>query len=67
MMGGGFLAGENKNTSVSCWRSKQMCSCAEYDKHIQINKVILAYSAAKVYWQNKQKTAFAAEKELKYT
>lgn len=64
-MGGGFIEGKNKNTSVSCWRSKQMCSRAEYAKHIQMNRIILAYSAAEVYWQNKQKTAFAAEMELK--
>ena len=65
MMGGGSIEGKNKNTSVSCWRSKQMCFRAEYAKHIQMTKMILAYSAAEVYWQNKQKTAFAAEMELK--
>lgn len=64
-MGGGFIEGKNKNTSVSCWRSNQMCFHAEYVKHIQMYTVILAYSATEVYWQNKQKTAFAAEKELK--
>ena len=64
-MGGGFIEGKNKNTSVSCWRSKQMCFRAEYAEHIQMIKMILAYSAAEVYWQNKQKTAFAAEMELK--
>ena len=56
---------KNKNTSECCWRSNQMCFRAEYVKHIQIDTVILAYSAAEVYWQNKQKTAFAAEMELK--
>ena len=64
-MGGGFIEGKNKNTSVSCWRSKQMCFRAEYAKHIQMAKMILAYSAAEVYWQNKRKTAIAAEMELK--
>ena len=34
MMGGGSIESKNKNTSVSCWRSKQMCSRAEYAKHI---------------------------------
>lgn len=65
MMGGGSIEGKNKNTSVSCWRSKQMCSRVEYAKHIQMDTVILAYSATEVYGQNKQKTAFAAEMELK--
>lgn len=46
----------NKNTSECCWRSKQMCFYAEYVRHIQMNTVILAYSAGKVYCQNKQKT-----------
>ncbi len=64
-MGGGFIEGKNKNTSVSCWRSKQMCFRAEYAEHIQMTEIILAYSAAEVYWQNKQKTACAAEMELK--
>lgn len=35
-MGGGSIEGKNKNTSVSCWRSKQMCFHAEYAKHIHI-------------------------------
>lgn len=48
----------NKNTSECCWNSKQMCFRAEYVKHIQMNTVILAYSAEKVYCQNKQKTVF---------
>ena len=65
MMGGGSVEGKNKNTSVSCWRSNQMCFHAEYVKHIQTDTVILAYSATEVYGQNKQKTAFAAEMELK--
>ena len=65
MMGGGSIEGKNKNTSVSCWRSKQMCSRVEYAKHIQMGMVILAYSAVEVYWQNKQKAAFVAEMELK--
>lgn len=56
---------KNKNTSECCWRSNQMCFHAEYVKHIQTDMVILAYSTAEVYWQNKQKTAFAAEMELK--
>lgn len=56
---------KNKNTPERCWRSNQMCFHAEYVKHIQTGAVILAYSAAKVYGQNKQKTAFAAEMELK--
>ena len=64
-MEGGFIEGKNKNTSVSYWRSKQMCFRAEYAKHIQMTKMILAYSAAEVYWQNKQKTTFGAEMELK--
>lgn len=34
MMRGGSIEGKNKNTSVSCWRSKQMCSRVEYAKHI---------------------------------
>lgn len=55
---------KNKNTSECCWRSNQMCFHAEYVKHIQTDTAILAYSAAEVYWQNKQKTAFAAEMEL---
>ena len=55
---------KNKNTPESCWRSNQMCFHAEYVKHIQMDTVILAYSAAEVYWHNKQKTAFAAEMEL---
>ena len=64
-MGGGSIEGKNKNTSVSCWRSNQMCFHAEYVKHIQMDTVILAYSATEVYGQNKQKTAFAAEMELR--
>ena len=56
---------KNKNTSECCWRSNQMCFHAEYVKHIQTDTVILAYSAAEVYWHIKQKTAFAAEMELK--
>ena len=42
MMGGGSIEGKNKNTSVSCWRSKQMCSRAEYAKHIYTGLNILA-------------------------
>ena len=42
-----------------------MCFHAEYVKHIQTDTVILAYSATEIYGQNKQKTAFAAEMELK--
>ena len=42
MMGGGSIEGKNKNTSVSCWRSKQMCSRVEYAKHIYIYLNILA-------------------------
>ncbi len=42
MMGGGSIEGKNKNTSVSCWRSKQMCSRVEYAKHIYTNLNILA-------------------------
>ena len=42
MMGGGSIEGKNKNTSVSCWRSKQMCSRAEYAKHIHTSSDILA-------------------------
>ena len=42
MMGGGSIEGKNKNTSVSCWRSKQMCSRAEYAKHIHTSLDILA-------------------------
>ena len=42
MMGGGSIEGKNKNTSVSCWRSKQMCSHAEYAKHIHTSSDILA-------------------------
>lgn len=60
MMGGDFVDGRNKNTSVSCWRSKQTCfHAAEYAKHILSSKVILTYSAADVYWQNKQMTVKA--------
>ena len=53
-----------KDTSERCWRSKQMCPSAEYAKHIQIGRVILAYSAAKVHAQNIKNLAFA-EKELR--
>ena len=42
MMGGDSIEGKNKNTSVSCWRSKQMCSRAEYAKHIHTGLSILA-------------------------
>ena len=42
MMGGGSIEGENKSTSVSCWRSKQMCSRAEYAKHIHTSESMLA-------------------------
>ena len=42
-----------------------MCFHVEYAKHIQTDAIILAYSATEVYGQNKQKTAFAAEMELK--
>lgn len=42
MMGGGVIEGKNKNTSVSCWRSKQMCFNAEYAKHIHFSLNILA-------------------------
>lgn len=56
---------KNKNTPERCWRSNQMCFHAEYVKHIHTDTVSLAYSAAEVYGQNKQKTAFAAEMELK--
>lgn len=42
MMGGGSIEGKNKNTSVSCWRSKQMCSRVEYAKHIHTSLNILA-------------------------
>lgn len=54
-----------KNTPECCWRSDQMCFHAEYVEHIHSNKVILAYSAADVYWKNKQKAAKAAERTLK--
>ena len=59
------MRGKNKNTPERCWRSNQMCFHAEYVKHIQMDTVILAYSATEIYGQNKQKTAFAAEMELK--
>lgn len=65
MMGGGSIKGENKNTSASCWRSRQMCFRAEYAEHIQTDKIILAYSVAKVYWQNKQKDGICHRKEVK--
>lgn len=42
MKGGGYIECTNKNTSVNCWRSKQMCSHAEYAKHIHISLSILA-------------------------
>ncbi len=41
-MGGGSIEGKNKNTSISCWRSKQMCFHAEYAKHIYTVLSILA-------------------------
>lgn len=64
-MGGGSIEGKNENTSVSCWSSKQMCFHAEYAKHIQGDMVILACYPTEVYWQNKQKSALAAETKLK--
>lgn len=42
MMGGDYIESKNKNTSVSCWRSKQMCFRVEYAKHIFILSNILA-------------------------
>ena len=42
MMGGGSIEDKNKNTPVSCWRSKQMCSRVEYAKHIHTSLNILA-------------------------
>lgn len=41
-MGGGSIECENKNTSVSCWLSKQMCSRAEYARHTHTGLNILA-------------------------
>lgn len=34
MKGDDFIECKKKNTSVSCWRSKQMCSYLKYAKHI---------------------------------
>lgn len=42
MIEGGSIEGKSKNTSVSCWRSKQMCSRAEYAKHIHTGLNTLA-------------------------
>ncbi len=58
---------KTKNTPVYCWRSKQICFNAEYAEHIQRNIVILAYSVAKVYWQNKQKRGIYRRNGVKIT
>ena len=55
-MGGGFIEGKNKNTYVSCWRSKQMCSQAEYAKHIHSSKNILAWFCRFVNWRSLNST-----------
>ena len=42
MIGGDYIESKNKNTSVNCWHSKQMCFYAEYAKYIPTLFNILA-------------------------